>query len=184
MHYLHKILVYIPDAVADSDGMNRDELLNAVHTYAENETESYYGQAFDWRETSSAGHWSSSYPVNVLLASDDLALFMEELDNCQQVQRTEVNASLQELKKTVGTDLVQIVEGIWERNWEDEPNCGFTFMTAYYLHNLASLLYGTYYADSCFYKAHECTARLYRSDMETVRDKPESWALVVFDYHN
>lgn len=184
MHYLHKILVHIPDAVADLDGMSQEELLDAVRTHAENETESYYGQAFDWRETASAGRWSNSYPVNVLLASNDPALFMEELDHCQQIQRMEINASLQELKKTVGTDLVQIADGIWEHNWEDEPNRGFTFMTAYYLHNLASLLYGTYYADSCFYNAHGCTARLYRSDMEAVREKSENWALVVFDYHN
>ena len=32
MHYLHKILVYIPDAVTDRDNYERSELIDAIRT--------------------------------------------------------------------------------------------------------------------------------------------------------
>ena len=40
MHYLHKILVYIPDVVSDRRGCEKTELLEAIRNHAENQTES------------------------------------------------------------------------------------------------------------------------------------------------
>ena len=45
MHYLHKILVYIPDVVSDRRDYEKTELLEAIRNHAENQTESYYEQA-------------------------------------------------------------------------------------------------------------------------------------------
>lgn len=36
MHYLHKILVYIPDVVSDRRGCEKTELLEAIRNHAEN----------------------------------------------------------------------------------------------------------------------------------------------------
>lgn len=184
MHYLHKILVYIPDAEPNADEQSHDELLNCIRAFAEDLTESYYGQAFDWRETDSAGRWADSYPVNVLLASENVEVFLEELSCCRQTQRNDIETCLQALKETVGTELTQIVDGVWENNPKNGQFKGFSFMTSYYLHHLAKMLYGLYNSDSYFYNTHEHTARLYPDDIEAVKNAPENWALVLFDYHN
>ena len=86
MHYLHKILVYIPDAVTDRDNYERSELIDAIRTHAENTTEEFYQSVFDWRETDSAGSWSDEYPVNVLLAQDDVEQFIRELFGARNSQ--------------------------------------------------------------------------------------------------
>ena len=62
MHYLHKILVYIPSAIPAYEGATRDEILEAVRNHARNETEDFLGRVFDWREEYSAGGWESTYP--------------------------------------------------------------------------------------------------------------------------
>lgn len=55
MHYLHKILVYIPDAVSAEAEMTKEEKMDAVRSYADEQTADYYGSVFDWRETDCAG---------------------------------------------------------------------------------------------------------------------------------
>ncbi len=112
MHFLHKILVKISDAVADRELYENGELIDAVRNYAENETEAYYGRVYDWRETDSAGRWSARYPVNVLFADDDLDSFVCELEAAMENQRQELQFCLSEVKSSVGTDLERIAEGL------------------------------------------------------------------------
>lgn len=183
MHFLHKILVKISDAVADRERYNNDELIDAIRTYAENETESYCGQAYDWRETDSAGRWAAEYPVNVLFADDDLDSFVHELEAAMQNQRMEMYRRLGEVKNSVGTDLERIAEGLAERKraWRGEG--GFNNMTAFCLHCVAAHLYGEYRCDSYFYNTHEWTAFIYPEDIEDVKAAPSDWALVLFDYN-
>lgn len=132
MHYLHKILVYIPDALADADNCDLDETISAVRAYADSETEPYYGQAFDWRETETAGRWRNVYPENVLLAADDVDYFVEELENAKRNQCNEIDCCLAELKRTVGINLEEIINGILIRGSYEEELNGFNFMTPYY----------------------------------------------------
>lgn len=47
MHFLHKILVKISDAVADRERYENDELIDTVRRYAENGTDSFYERAYD-----------------------------------------------------------------------------------------------------------------------------------------
>lgn len=103
MHYLHKILVYIPDALADADNCDLDETISAVRAYADSETEPYYGQAFDWRETETAGRWRNVYPENVLLAADDVDYFVEELENAKEISVMKSIAVLQNSKEQLGS---------------------------------------------------------------------------------
>lgn len=184
MHFLHKILVKISDAVADRERYENDELIDTVRRYAENGTDSFYERAYDWRETESAGRWAAEYPVNVLFADDDLDGFVLELENAIQNQRQEMQFCLREIKNSVGIDLEQIVDGLAERKraWKGEG--GFNNMTAFYLHCVAAHLYGEYRCDSHFYNTSECTAFIYPEDIEDVKANPSDWALVMFDYHN
>ena len=183
MHYLHRVLVHLPSAGLDYKKNDRDELIHAVRSHAETETENYYGQAYDWRETSTAGRWSSVYPENVIFAADDLDRFIEELDDCLAAQNREVYSNLSRLNETVGTDLGKIVDGVLALEDYSDNKDGFDFMTPFYLHEISSRLHGDYGCDSMFYNTCAYTARLFRSDLDKVREKPEEWALVAFDYH-
>ena len=144
MHYLHKILVYIPDVVSDRRGCEKTELLEAIRNHAENQTESYYEQAFDWRETGCAGRWSTEYPTNVLLAEDDSTRFVNELSTAMEEQQNEIQCCLAQLENTVGTDLKQVVKGILDRKSYMDSEAGFTYLTPSYLHCIAAHLHGEY----------------------------------------
>lgn len=185
MHYLHKILVYVPDVIGTSDAeMDKKELLESIRSYAESETESFYQEAFDWRETDSAGRWSDEYPQQVYLAAKDLDWFIKELQGVSACQRREIDVCMEQLKSSVGMNLEEIVNGLWTRNSMYDSEDGFSMMTPYYLRNLGSHLHGDYRCDSYFYNTHDYTARLYNADLDRVRQEPQNWALVVFDYHN
>lgn len=178
MHILHRILVKIHDAVSDMGNCDNEEIIEAIRSYAESETEAYCGYAYDWRETDTAGRWSERYPINVLFSRDDPEAFIQELEDVAKNQRREINSCLGELKSTVGTDLEAIAAGLSRRR-----DNHFSQMTAYYLHCVAAHLYGEYRCDSYFYNASEYTARLYPDDIEIVKETPDDWALAMFDYH-
>lgn len=184
MHYLHKILVYIPDAIPDQTGMSRDDLLNAIRTHASDETEGFYGTVYDWRETESAGRWTQQYPINVLLAEEGTERFLKELSEVKNGQTDEIQFCMDCLEKTVGTDLKCISEIVQKRQESTQVLEGVDFMTTYYLRHIATLLYGEYCSDSCFYNTYQCTACLYPADMDEIKRVPADWALVMFDYHN
>lgn len=184
MHYLHKILVYIPDVSKEADSMIRDSLVSAIRSHAESETEGFYKEVFDWRETDTAGRWSDAYPENVLLGSDDPNSLYEAVAECYQTQKSEIDHLIALLKSSVGVDIEHIASGIWDRNYEDKPKNGFDLLTALHLHRLSDLLYGRYIDDSLFYDAHEYTARIYKNTLAALKEHPEDWAVVMFDYHN
>lgn len=183
MHYLHKILVYIPDAVFVRRDLEKADLIESIRTYAENETESYSDQAFDWRETDCAGRWSTEYPTNVLLAEDDSTRFVNELSTAMEEQQNEIQCCLAQLENTVGIDLKQVVKRLLDKKSYEDSVCGEDAMTQYYLHCIAAHLHGEYRCDSYFYNTHDYTARIYPADIEAVKSEPHNWALVMFDYH-
>lgn len=184
MHFLHKILVHIPDAVEDREQYESQDLIDAIRRYAESETEPFFGQAYDWRETYTAGRWIDSYPVNVMFADDDLDSFVHELESAMQSQRQEMQFCLKKVKSSVGTDLESIAAGLAERKQEWRAESGFNNLTAFYLYCVAAHLYGEYHCDSYFYNTSECTAFICLDDIEAVKSEPSEWALVIFDYHN
>ncbi len=106
------------------------------------------------------------------------------MEDIQHTQKSEIACALENLKNTVGTDLLQIIPKLWERDGRNyDPAVGVTEMSAYYLRVLAELLDGEYRCDSCFYNTSENTARLFQRDLDEIRQSPSEWALVMFDYH-
>ena len=177
MHCLHKILVYIPDVVWN-ETLERDELIDNIRSFAESETERFSDKVFDYRsENYSAGGWNDEYPTNVLFAADDVDRFVEELEEVTRDQRQELSILLSSIEKNVGTDLNEIVK----RLFTDEPDDLST--VGYCLKCVSGLLYGEYSFDSGFYNTHDYTSRIYSRDIELIRESPESWALVMLDYH-
>lgn len=184
MHFLHKILVHIPDATDLDMDAPKEDILDEVISHARSETECFYERAFDWREDDSAGRWPETYPQQAYLAADDLEWFLNELLEVQRGQKFEIDNCLQRIRETASTDLSTLSSQLWNResvNYDIAK--GVTEMTAYYLRVLAQLLYGEYRCDSCFYNTKGYTARLYKSDLDAIRENPENWALVMFDYH-
>lgn len=185
MHYLHKILVYIPDAVSVEDEMIREEKMDRIRSYADEQTSDFYGSVFDWRETDCAGRWSSEFPQNVIFAADDIDAFITQVELGISNQKRELASCLKYLKESVGTDLEGIIKGELEcKTQYGESVNGFGVMTSYYLHIISSLLYGEYRSDSYIYNSHGYTARIFPEDIDSIRQEPENWALVMFDYHN
>lgn len=182
MHYLHKILVYIPD-VNDDKETDKTELMDDIRSYAEDKTECFYEQAYDWRETDTAGRWEDEYPQNVIFASDDIDFFIDELTECTKSQKCMIDSDYGHIRNTVGSDLGKIIDSIWNRASKYEGNRDSS-LTEYRLMCVSRLLYGDYYSGSMFYNTHDYTARLYNTDIDEIRENPENWALVMFDYHN
>ena len=79
MHILHSILVHLPGDVPADEGESHEEYLERIRLYAEEETDKFYGAAYDWRETATAGGWAGEYPENVLLGSEDGKKLIREL---------------------------------------------------------------------------------------------------------
>lgn len=182
MHYLHKILVHIPSAT-DADAP-REQILKDVIEHAKSETECFYERAFDWREDDSAGRWSETYPQQAYIAADDLEWFLKELAEVQANQRYEIDNCLQHISEDGGADLTMLSDKLWNReSVSHDIGNSITEMTAYYLCCLAQYLYGEYRCDSYFYNTKDFTARLYKSDIDEIRQNPNEWALVMFDYH-
>ena len=183
MHYLHRILVYIPDI--DDDWENKEELKELIRSKAEYETENYSDQTFDWRETESAGRWRKEYPEQVYIAADNLEWFINELESVLASQKHEIDNCFKNIAERGGTNLNDIVNELWNlTDTSDNMRTGCNEFTAYYLSKLGKLLYGEYTSDSMFFNASVYTARLYQSDIEQIKAAPQDWALVMFDYHN
>ncbi len=168
MHYLHKILIYIPDFYDKKEIPTR----LGVRHYAREATEQFAGDVFDWRETNTAGRWEEIYPENVIFAKDDATLFIHELEVCLEQQNSVIDDSLRQIKTELGTNIDEIVASVGNKNSK-----------AFYLNLLGNILYGVYMIDSCFYDSHKCTARITAKDISDIKEDPNDWALVMFDYH-
>ena len=183
MHYLHKVLVHIPDI--DDEWENKEELKELIRSKAEDETENYADQTFDWRETESAGGWKEEYPEQVYIAADNLEWFLNELECVLASQKHEIDCCLKNITEQCGTDLDMLVNELWNISDEyDKTRPGYNDFTAYYLSKIGKMLHGEYISDSMFFNTSAYTARLYQSDIEQIKAAPQDWVLVMFDYHN
>jgi hypothetical protein len=135
MHYLHRILVHIPDITSDSSESTRPALIRAIRNYAEEETSDAYGSVFDWRETETAGRWSETYPVNVLIAQDDIEAFVVELYRVREQQEGELLFCVSQLETTVGTDIKHICNQLWSTDDPTDGSENAPVLTAYYCFN-------------------------------------------------
>ena len=58
------------------------------------------------------------------------------------------------------------------------------FHSLYFLCNLSALLYGKYTFDSYFYDLDIGSSKITSNTIEKIKQSPEQWALVLFDYHS
>lgn len=166
MHALHRILVRI------SDNWDNEVSAKEVRDFAVQRTEEFFNIVYDWRETDTAGRWSVHYPNNVIFSCDDIDRFIDELKTAAEYQAEEKNRCLGLVKKEMGTEIIdEIVFGKQ------------THMSAYYLNQLGKIVYGEYYFDSMFYNTAEYNSIVNEKLIEEVKEHPDDWAMVFFDYH-
>lgn len=178
MHYLHKILVPIDKAIC-GERSDRTELIDDVRYYAEDQTEGYADAVYDWRETQDAGRWKETYPRQVYFAEDDLEWFLKELEKVTIYQDSEIMRLRAHLKALGVND----VETITDKEIAAEKQSDIA-AACHIFYDLACFLSGQYSVDSMFFNLSTRSARLYKEDIQEIKDNPGNWALVFFDYHN
>lgn len=181
MHVLNKVLVYKEEGFDFS--VPEEERIDEARSIAENETEDYCGPVYDWRETDTAGRWSDEYPKQVYFAQDDIEWFIEEINEALNSQRLELNTYMKELKEKMGTDLEKVVSVLMGDAQSSENNNTANGFLSFALLKIAKLVYGDYNCDSYIYSTADHTARIWPEDIEQIKQEPNKWAMVMFDYH-
>lgn len=181
MHALHRILVYIPDVSTDKCDTQKD-FLNAIRTYAENETECFCGSVFDWRETETAGRWSTEYAENVLLARECPDVIEQELIDVCHAQRSALDDAINQLSAWKTGNIRQTAYELWNQR-ADAPENGPEYLAPYLFLQIAQLIYGKYIFDSYFYNTADGSSRVTEQLINDIKAAPNDWALVMFDYH-
>ena len=142
MHILHKILVYNEDGF---DGMLEKERISTARCMAENSTDSYFGDVYDWRETETAGAWSEEYPKQVYFADENLEWFINEIKESVQSQKAEIACYMERIKSKNGTDFEVLINGLLDDNLQPEAvSPRFNSDIAFALLKVSRLVYGDY----------------------------------------
>ena len=167
MHALHRILVYLPDLVTGEEKTAKD-----VRDFAVDQTNSYGDKAFDWRETESAGRWSSVYPDNVIFGRDSGLKIIKELVDTRE---------------GVDKDIQRYIKYLYEEtstyNIADMISSNMSPKGRYYLRMLGLLNYGEYVFNSMFYNTRDYDSLITDKLIDEVKEHPEDWAVVLFDCH-
>ncbi len=182
MHFLHRILVYIPDICCVGKN-NPSVTKQQIRSYANNQTECFDGHVFDWREVDTAGRWSDEYPDNVILAADDPDRFLAELGKAQTYKREALCQALKFLEENELLDLKKMATAILEDEQDSPMESHRLSMAAYSLGSIADHLKGTYTYNSYFFDTHRCTSLMHKQIFEEIQEHPQLWALVIFFCH-
>lgn len=168
MHALHRILVKLED---------KDETIDEIRSVAKSETEDYYN-AYDWRETDTAGRWESEYPCNVILGRDEPDKIIDELLVVRDQQENILRHHVESLKKYCPS---MNIEDIIKNS--PRSSFGEGGLISYHLKCISGLLVGAYDFDSAFFNTEECDSIINDELINGIRKKPEDWAIVLFDCH-
>ena len=93
-----------------------------------------------------------------------------------ELQKEEINSNLKFIEEDAGITLADIVYFV-----SKEPIKSLGSLCS--LKTIANLLSGNYCFDSYFYNIDDGTSRINDNTLEKVKQSPEKWALVLFDYH-
>ena len=168
MHALHRILVKLEE---------KDETIDEIRSFAESETQDYYN-AYDWRETDTAGRWESEYPCNVILGRDEPDKIVKELLTAREQQENVLHHHIESLKKYCpNMNLEDIIKNC------PRSSFGEGFLVAYHLKCIADHLIGAYDFDSAFFNTEDSDSIVSDDLVEEIKKKPEDWAIVLFDCH-
>ena len=118
-----------------------------------------------------------------IFAQDDIEWFIAEINEALNSQRLELNTYMKELKEKMGTDLEKVVSVLMGDAQSSENNNTANGFLSFALLKIAKLVYGDYNCDSYIYSTADHTARIWPEDIEQIKQEPNKWAMVMFDYH-
>ena len=105
MHTLHAILVDLRNVLTKNPDDDR------IRAYAEEMTEGYCEEVFDWRETETAGRWSEIYENNVLRGTEQKKEIIEAIENAKLMQDEHLEYCMKTLYEIAGTtDLNELLK--------------------------------------------------------------------------
>ena len=197
MHSTHAILVKIPYAADSAEKnlseMTKEEIKEMVINYATNETECFSGWAFDYR-TLLDEYYEEDDDEDyrpVIFADEDWNAFEEVLLSADKMQKGYAKSMLKYLEAQTGTlDLTQILSSLLLANDRtaskdkidpDTWRWDYLSQGSFALLEIARLIRGKYYFKSGFYDTSRGTALV--PFIEQLKEHPEEWVLVRFDYH-
>ena len=181
MHVLNKVLVYKEEGF--DFNLPEEERIDEARSIAEDETEDYCGPVYDWRETETAGRWSDEYPKQVYFAQDNMEWFIAEINEALKSQRHELDFYLTEFKQKMGTDIEKSIPILMGDVQDIEISKHVIDYSAFALRMVANIASGKYNCDSYIFNAKSSTARIDKEDIEQIKQEPNKWAIVMFDYH-
>ena len=194
MHSTHAILVNTTYAAHAADkslsDMTKEEITEMVIDYATEETERYSGLAFDSRTLLDENIADDDYRP-VIYAKEDWEAFEEVLLSIDKAQKWYAKHMLEYLILNTGTyDVSEILNNLLlandrTANKDDvDPDAwkwDFLNQGSWALREIARLCHGEYYFESEFYDTSRGTALV--PFIEKLKEHPEEWVLVRFDYH-
>lgn len=187
MHVLNKILVRISLVPGANENLSREDLIQCIREYAENQTAPYQGIVFDDRDTETAGGWKDQYPENVLLGAESLEQITTLLGKTREAHHAILIDELQRMGDKENLSILDFVKKFWKEYREgcvnDADDSYRLFTSAYHLCRTARILNGCYETESGFYDTDEGSAALGQSTLDKVCRTPDEWALVLFDHH-
>lgn len=191
MHSTHCILVNIPSAAEHYNNtvseMTKAELKEMVIAYAESRTEDFYGWVYDGRELLDE---ADGYQP-VIFSNENWSEFEDILLSVDSDQKNYAKEMLEYLKEEAGsTDVSDILSSLLlandrtaSRDSVDPDTWKWDYLNqgAYALKQIAHLIHGDYNFDSEFYDTYRGTALV--PFIAQLKETPDDWALVQFDYH-
>lgn len=197
MHSTHAILVNIRYASDESNKlhseMTKEEIREMVINYATEETERFSDLAFDYRTLLDEYYEEDEGEDyrSVIFASEDWTAFEEVLLSADRAQKGYAKHMLKYLEEQTGTlDIAQILSYLLLANDRSasqdnvDPDAwrwDYLNQGSWALREIARLIHGDYYFESGFYDTSRRTALV--PFINKLKEKPEEWALVRFDYH-
>lgn len=198
MYSTHAILVNIPDAVKTSSSklseMTKEEIKEMVINYATNETERFAGPVFDYRDLLNEEDREEDQDecfLPVVFASEDWEAFEGILISRDRGQKGYAKSMLEYLEEvTSSTDVSTLLNNLLLVNDRNatldsvDPKTrrrGYHSQGGWALREIARLIYGEYTFESGFYDTYHRTAII--PYIEELKENPEDWAIVQYDYH-
>ena len=198
MYSTHAILVNIPDAAESSSSklseMTKEEIKEMVINYATNETERFAGHVFDYRDLLNEEDHDEDQDecfLPVVFASEDWKAFEGILISRDRGQKGYAKSMLEYLEEvTSSMDVSTLLNNLLLVNDRNatldsvDPKTrrrGYHSQGGWALREIARLIYGEYTFESGFYDTYHRTAII--PFIEELKENPEDWAIVQYDYH-
>ena len=165
------------------------ELKNNAYWKARNILDDFEGDVWDWYTTDgSAGRWSEVYPESVIPATSEE--FFNVVEKLVEDQFSNYEWIAKDVRELSGEKLASLYENNiafhkCDNNLEnDEHEMWKTRTKIWSLGMLSDLVLGRFTFDSHIYDSTDGTSAITNRHIETYKEHPEDYYIVLFDVHN